>query len=294
MQHDCINRIICPGLNLRIYTVNSLNLVKKITNIHKTTPNATYSLGRAINATVLLSATLKPNSNQNISYRIQGNGPLKEVHVQADAKGNVRAYVANPQLDLNSAIERLSFSESIGAGLITITKDLNMKKPYSTVSPILNGEIALDTAYYLMNSEQIPSAIILGLNVDIESDIISSGGILIQTFPNTPESSIDLVEDNISNMDRTLGDALADGEDIIAITNEILGNNELQLLSTTNIQHNCRCNKIVLENVLKNSDKKDLIQMIEEDHGADITCTFCNKNYHFSEDELNIIVKNNY
>lgn len=291
MQHDFINRIICPALDLRIYTVNTLNLVKEITEIHNTTPNATYALGLAINAAALLSATLKPNSNQNLTYRVQGNGPLKEVQVQVDAKGNLRAYVGNSQIDLNSAIKKLSFSDAIGAGLITVTKDLNMKEPYSSVSPILHGEIAMDTAYYLSNSEQVPSAVILGLKIGINGEVKSSGGILIQTFPSTPDSSIDIIENNINNMKKSLGDSLSEGEDIIAVATELLDNHESQLLSTTQLKHKCRCNKIILENVLKSTNKDEINQMIEEDHGTTMTCTFCNKSYHFTEDELKQIIK---
>jgi molecular chaperone Hsp33 len=290
MSQCQINRIMCNSLQLRVYTVSSLQLVKQLVAIHQTSPNATIALGRATNAAALLSASLKPQSDQNLCYKIQGSGPLKEIQVQADARGNFRAYVANPRVDDDLQIDSIDFAKAIGAGIITITKDVQMKTPYSGVSPLIKGEIAHDTAYYLTSSEQVPSAIILGLNLDTEGIPVSSGGILIQTFPETPNDAILLVEENIRSMSQTLGDALLDGTDIISIASELLGNRELQLLSSTPIVHNCRCSKKNLTRSLRTVARQDLIMMKEEDHGAELTCTFCKTVYTFSEQELQQII----
>jgi molecular chaperone Hsp33 len=92
-----------------------------------------------------------------------------------------------------------------------------MKEPYNSVTPILYGEIAQDLAYYLVTSEQIPSALIIGLNLGDNGEIKSSGGILIQTFPDTEESVIGMIEDNIRDMKKNLGDRLEAGENIYGI-----------------------------------------------------------------------------
>ena len=104
---DKIQRLTNSKYNLRIYTAQTLDTVKEICSIHNTTPNATLALGRSITATALLSASLKPESNQNLTFRIQGSGPLKEIFIQADASGNIRELIANPQLDLKNEIGKL-------------------------------------------------------------------------------------------------------------------------------------------------------------------------------------------
>jgi molecular chaperone Hsp33 len=244
------------------------------------------ALGRTINAAALLGATLKPMSNQNILLKFSGSGPIKEIHVQADAKGNIRGYVANPDLDITENFDTISFSKSIGAGLLTVIKDMGMKEPYSSVTPLLYGEVASDLAYYLTTSEQVPSAVILGLNLNKDGEIVSSGGILIQTFPDTPAEVIERIEENINSMATPLGTLLEEGADIYSVLSEIFDNHGMEVLSTTPLKHACSCRRETLLQVFKGIDRDELKDMIEKDKGAEVTCTFCMKKYRFSITEL--------
>jgi len=283
---DKISRIYCESLKLRAYTVESKSTVRDIVKIHDTTPNATVALGRVINGAALLGATLKPESNQGLLLKFSGEGPIREIHAQTDAYGNIRAYVANPRLDESGKFDSINFSKAIGAGLITVIKDLGMKENYNSVTPILNGEVASDLAYYLTTSEQVPSAVIIGLNLNKDGAVTSSGGILIQTFPDTDPDVIEKIEYNINNMENDLGTRLEKGEDITSVVSELFSNEALQVLSTTPLTHNCNCSRELLLSTLKNVDKAELQDMIEKDNGAEITCTFCKKVYNFSEEDL--------
>lgn len=283
---DMISRIYCADLKLRAYTVTSLETAREITSVHKTTPNATVALGRTITGAALLSATLKPETNQSILLKFSGEGPIKEVHVQADAFGNLRGYVANPSVDVTDPIGRISFSKAIGAGLLSVIKDIGMKEPYNSVTPILYGEIAKDLAYYLVTSEQVPSAVIIGLNLGHEGEIASSGGILIQTFPDTESHVIDMIEENVANMKNNLGDRLEAGENIYDIVQELFNNNHIEIMSATPLVHRCRCSHETLLRLMKTLEKSDIHEMIEKDGGATVTCTFCQKEYKFTPDEL--------
>jgi len=283
---DNISRIYCESLKLRAYTVTSLDITREITTIHNTTPNATVALGRTINAAALLSATLKPQTSQSILMKFSGGGPIGEVHVQVDAFGNLRGYTANPMVDITDDLGKISFSKSIGAGLLTVIKDTGGNEPYSSVTPLLHGEVASDLAYYLVTSEQIPSAVIIGLNINREGEITSSGGILIQTFPDTDISAIEMIEENIKKMDRNLGDRLQRGDNIYSIVEELFGHNKTEILSTTPLVHKCRCSHETLFKLLKVFEKEDIKDMIEKDGGTSITCTFCTKEYSFTKEEL--------
>ncbi len=283
---DKISRIYCEKLKLRAYTVESRTTVRDIVKIHETTPNATVALGRVINAAALLGATLKPESDQSLLLKFSGEGPIREIHAQTDAHGNIRAYVANPKIDESGYFDSINFSKAIGAGLITVIKDINMKENYNSITPILNGEVASDIAYYLTASEQIPSAIIIALNLDSNGEIKSSGGILIQTFPDTDPSVVEKIEYNINNMEEDLGTRLNRGDDIISVLSEIFDNEALQVLSTTGLRHNCSCSRETLLSALKGIDNNEIESMIREDNGAELTCTFCRKTYNFSVDDL--------
>ncbi len=286
MNKDTITRIICEELNLRAYTAETLGLVREITGLHNTTPNATTALGRSITATALLSATLKPDSDQNITLKFSGSGPIHEIHVQADARGNIRGYAENPDVDLIENIGKISFSRTIGAGFLTVTKDLGLKEPYSSIIPLHRGEVAGDVAYYLTTSEQIPSALLIAMRMKKNGTIGTSGGILIQTYPETEDSVISRLENKIQNSGETLTEALQRGDDIIGYLSELFDNHALKVLSEYNLHHSCRCSNDLIKSVLENIHPEELRDMIHKDGGAEVVCSFCRKKYIFDENDL--------
>lgn len=288
---DTITRIISKKHNMRIYTVSSLETATEITSIHNTTPNATYALARSISAAALLSATLKPNSNQSLLLKFSGSGPLKEISVQIDAKGRTKAYVANPQIDIENDLGGINFSKAIEAGFITVIKDLGMKEPYTSQLPLQYGSIAQDLTYYLTKSEQIPSAMILGLNLDKNGKITSSAGILLQTYPDTEETTIEMLEKNILKFGNKMSDQLKKGKKLLDIASDLIEDKNLEILDTNELKHSCSCSKDLLKTVFKGINKKELQDMLEKDKGAEVTCTFCRKKYIFTEDDLKSIIK---
>jgi molecular chaperone Hsp33 len=286
MMEDHVARIICEHYNLRIYTALTVDLVRTITGQHKTSPAATLALGRAINATALLCAALKPDSAQSVTLRISGTGPIREIHVQADAKGNVRGYVSNPAVKPVVRNGAIDIPAIVGAGFLTVVKDLGLKEPYSSVIPLHTGEIARDCAYYLTESEQVPSAMIIGLALEIDGNVAGSGGILIQRFPDTPDTALDRVEANIAGMKTTLGESLRRNEDIVSVVSRLMDDQPLSLLGTTPLRAACRCDRQMIGEIIRGIDRGEIEEMLDKDHGIELRCTFCTKNYRFSEPEI--------
>lgn len=290
MPQDMLKRIICESLNLRAYTVTTLSAVREITFLHGTSPNATVAMGRTITAAALLSATLKPDSDQSLLLKIEGSGPIREVHAQADARGNIRGYAANPSPDLEEDIGGISFSRAIGAGFLTVRKDIGLKEPYSSITPLHTGEIAGDLAYYLTASEQVPSAVIIALTLDPDGSVASSGGILVQTFPDTPDESITLVERSIASLGKELGASLRDGADITSVLGEILAGEPFDVIESRQIRARCRCSREIIHSALLNIHQEELEDMLIRDHGAEVVCTFCTKKYLFDEHDLEALI----
>lgn len=286
MSEDHLIRMTLPRLNLRAYAVNTLETARSICDAHNTTPNATSALGKSVSAAALLSASLQLDSDQSLSYKIQGSGPLAEIQVQADAKGNIRGYVKRPRIDEEIDLGRIDFSKAIGAGLLTVTKDLGLREPYTGVTHLVRGELAIDTAYYLTSSEQIPSAVVLALNFNADGGIAASGGILIQTFPDTPEASIAFVESKLASPHRALGEALIAGEKLDEYLSSILEDTAVEVTLTSPLRHRCRCSHELIKSIFRTIDPSDLADMREKDKGAHVECTFCGKSYHFTEEEI--------
>jgi molecular chaperone Hsp33 len=277
--------MVCNDLNLRAYCTVSTNTVQRILAIHSTTPSASIALGRTISAVALLAATLKPDTPQNITLRLNGTGPLREIQVQADSRGNIRGYVANPWIDLTES-SPIDFSHAIGAGFISVTKDLGLKDPYTSLLPLTFGDIAKDISYYLTSSEQIPSALILGMCLEANGSVSAAGGILIQTYPETAPDAIEVVERSIANLSPPLGERLKQGTDIHFIVSELFKHHPLSVLHTGPLCAVCRCNKEMLAEVLRGLERGEIEDMIRRDGGAELTCMFCKSSYLFSGDEL--------
>ena len=166
-----------------------------------------------------------------------------------------------------------------------------MKEPYTSITPLLYGDVASDLAYYLTTSEQVPSAVILGLNLNDKGEIASSGGILIQTFPDTPAETIEKIEANINSMTTPLGTLLEKGTDIYSVISELFDNRAMEVLSTTPLKYACSCSREVLLQIFRGVQKEELLDMIEKDNGAEATCTFCLKKYRFTGLELKSLLR---
>jgi molecular chaperone Hsp33 len=287
---DTLTRHLCESLALRAYTATTLETVRRITSLHGATPNATAAMGRTITATALLSATLKPRSDQSLLLRIEGSGPIREIHVQADARGNIRAYAGNPRPDETGELDAISFSKTIGAGLLTIRKETGRGEPYSGIIHLEAGDVAADVARYLTISEQVPSALIIGLALHNDGGIASSGGILIQTLPDTPETSIARVENAIASMERPLGESLKDGEPIESFLADLFRGETLTDLGSQPLRAACRCSRNLILDILSRISIDDLKDMRVQDDGAEVTCAFCAHRYRFTGEELETLI----
>lgn len=288
MSGDFISRIISHELNIRAYAVSALHTAREIVRMQGCTPPAAIVLGRAVNAAALLSATLKPDSNQTISLKISGTGPTRELHVQADAKGNLRGYIANPLLETGNTGS--DYAALIGPGLLTVVKDLGMKEPSSSVIPLLRGDIARDVAYYLTFSEQVPSALILSVMPGTDSTLAHSAGILIQTFPDTKDDTIAGIEKNIIDAGHSLTGHLSGGGDIYGYLSALLGDAPFTVMQITPLRAACRCNRDMLARVLQSFSEDELRDMISRDDGAEISCYFCKTNYRFTSRDMGDIL----
>ncbi len=288
MNNDRLFRMSAGEDKLRIYAVDCSNIARELCHLHQCNPHSGRLFAESLAAALLLSATLKVDSDQNLTYRIQGNGKVRQIIVQADARGNVRGYISNPEQFSEAGKEKI-FDELIGPGLISITKDLGFGDPYTGVSPLLYGSVARDTAYYLTNSEQVPSAIVIGTAND-DKGIAKAGGILIQTFPDTPESSITKLEQSIASARESLSNHLNAGKDIREYVSMLFAQNPVSELTATEIQTNCRCSREILAATLAHVDTAELKDMIEKDNGAEANCSFCKMSYRFTSEELQAFI----
>ena len=288
MKNDTLYRISCGSEKLRIYAVECSSSIEALFDLHKANAHTGWLLAESVTAALLLSAGLKADSDQNLTYRLQGNGKISQIIVQCDARGNIRAYISDPQVYAEKGRNHI-FSELLGAALINVTKDLGFGDPYTGISPVLYGSVAKDTAYYLTNSEQIPSAVVIGTSF-CSDGISGTGGFVIQTYPDTPVSSIENIEKKLLSRKISLSDHLDDGKPVIEYVRNLFTGSKLRILSETQITLNCRCSRGILARTFSGVDNAELQDMIQRDNGAEAVCSFCRKKYRFSAAELQEII----
>jgi len=182
MMPDYLVRVMSDTKSVTGLACVTTDLVEAARQVHRTSRTASAALGRALTGGLLMGALMK--RGQRLALKFEGNGPLKKIILEADSDGTVRGVVAVPEADVPLKDEKLNVSGALGSqGFFTVIKDLGLKEPYQGVVKLLTGIIAEDIAYYYAESEQIPSAMGLGVFVNLEGKVSAAGGFLIQSLP---------------------------------------------------------------------------------------------------------------
>jgi molecular chaperone Hsp33 len=281
---DYLVRAIGDKANLIGLACVTTALVEKARKIHGTSRTASAALGRALTGGLLMGALLK--KGQRLALKFEGNGPLRKIIVEADNDGTVRGFVGAPEAEVPFKDEKLNVSGALGSqGLLTVIKDLGLKEPYQGVVNLLSGEIGEDIAYYYSESEQIPSAVGLGVFVEPDGRVSAAGGFLIQTLPPTEAKMVDRLIENIRKIP-LVTEFLRGGKNPEALITEIFSGLPYHALGKKELSFTCRCSKERVEKILVVLGSAELEKMITEQGKAEVTCEFCRTGYHFSREEL--------
>jgi molecular chaperone Hsp33 len=270
---------------VRAYAINSTETIGEAQRRHYTWPTASAALGRAMSAGVMMGAMLK--GDQKLTIKINGGGPIGNILVDSNANGEVRGYVSNPQthFDLNEH-GKLDVRRAVGTdGLLMVVKDIGMRDNFTGSVPIVSGELGEDFTYYFASSEQIPSAVGVGVLVNPDNSILAAGGFIIQLLPGTDDETITLIENRIQSIP-PVSKLIEKGLSPEEILYEILGKENVKILETMPVSFQCTCSKERFGNAIISLGASEIEQMINEDGKAEAHCHFCNEKYPFSKEEL--------
>jgi len=284
MEKDYLIRAMVYEDHVRVFAVKITNTLEEIRKRLDTYPVVSAALGRTLAVGSMMGAMLK--GEDRLSIIIKGGGPIGQIVVDANGRGEVRGYVSNPHVELPLNPQgKLDVKGAVGTdGTIIVTKDLGLKEPYNGSSPIVSGEIGEDFAYYFTVSEQVPSAVGVGVLVSPDYSIQAAGGFIIQIMPDTPEEVIVQLEEDLRKM-RPVSTMINEGLTPEEMIKEITGQ-EGKILGKLPIVFKCHCSRERVEGALISLGKEELQAMIDEQGEAEIQCHFCNEKYHVSREEL--------
>lgn len=260
------------------------NAVEEASSRHHTTPVATAALGRLMSASLLLASSLK--DDEALTLRLLGDGPLGGVLAIGNAQGEVRGYVHEPNVDLPlNATGKLDVAGAVGAGEFVVSRSLANGETYTGMVPIVSGEIAEDLVHYLLNSEQIPSAALLGVLVEKDYHVAGSAGLMIQLLPDASEETIQSVENHLAKQNLGISQVAAESTSMEGLVQDLIGDLQYHVLEKRPVKFQCNCTKERVSGALISLGREGFEEILE-DKQAELICHFCNEHYQFDEEEL--------
>ena len=278
---DYIVRASLANDSVRAFAISSTHLVAEARERHRTLPVVTAALGRLLSAGAIMGSMMKGDQDI-VTISLKGDGPAGYITVTADSHGHVKGFPGNPNVDIpRKYAGKLDVGTAVGRGLLTVSYDLGLKEPYSGQVEIQTGEVAEDLAYYFTVSEQLPSAVGLGVMVDTDSSVKHAGGFIVQLLPDAPEDVIELLEKKLANLEpvTTMMEQGMTPEEMLL---HIFEGVDIEFTERHDVKFYCDCSKEKVKRALAAISDKDLQDIVNDDEDIEIKCFFCNTAYKFS------------
>jgi molecular chaperone Hsp33 len=283
MEQDRLIQGMAEGGDFRIIAAQTTKTVETARQLLDLAPVATDALGRALTGSLLLARLLDKNvKHQYVTLRLEGDGPLGVIIAEANVAGAARGYVANPA----PQDQNLDVGRAIGRGLLTVVRGTPPAgKPYTSQLELEGSGVAQDLTRYLAGSEQISSAVLLGV-LNRRDGVAAAGGIIIQSFPHASEESIDRIEKKIKEAPplSTLLDKMPI-EHVVATVFDGCSYKQIDPSFNVPLSYSCTCSTERALAPLALFTPDELREMIESG-GTEVVCQFCGRKYRFEKDDL--------
>ena len=282
---DYMVRATAANAQVRAFAVTTKELVETARQAHNTSPVVTAALGRLLTAGVMMGSMLKGDDDL-LTLQVRGDGPVRDLTVTANAKGEVKGYATVPDVILPAnAKGKLDVGGAVGRGTLSVIRDLGLKEPYVGQTALVTGEIGDDLTSYFATSEQTPSSVGLGVLMEKTNTVRCAGGFIIQLLPDATDEMIEKLEKKLATLPY-VSDLLDMGKTPEDILQMILGDMELKIMDTVPTEFYCNCTRERVEKALISIGREELEKIIREDKKANLHCHFCGKEYDFTEEEL--------
>ena len=289
-MNDYIVRAVAADSQIRAFAAVTTETVETARKDHNTSPVATAALGRLLTGGAMMGVMMK-GENDILTLQIKGDGPINGITVTADSKGRVKGYAGNPEVLIPANSKgKLDVSGAVGNGILNVIKDMGLKEPYSGQVALQTGEIAEDLTYYFAVSEQVPSAVGLGVLMNKDNTVRQAGGFIVQVMPFAEETTIAKLEQNVQKI-QSVTTLLEQGHTPESLLEQVLEGFDIEINDTIPTEFYCNCDKNRVEKALISIGRKELNELIQEGKEVELNCHFCNTNYVFSVEELKEILR---
>jgi molecular chaperone Hsp33 len=246
-------------------------------------PVPAAALGRCLAGAALLQR-LSTKSPSRLMLEVRGDGPIGRVLAEADDEGNLRGMVGDGRVQVPDwPGGKLGVGRAVGKGVLRVLREYERGNSYQTQVELVSGEIGEDVAYYLSQSEQRKSAVLLGV-LGKPSGVAAAGGMVVEVLPGAPEETIARLESNIAGI-RGVSHLIEEGgaEHVVG---QVLAGLDREVKEVRPLRYRCRCSRERLLGHLTLLPAEDRDYLRADDGAIEADCTFCGARYRFSPEEL--------
>jgi molecular chaperone Hsp33 len=280
MNSDNLFRFLFQNRNVRGELVQLADSLDQMLLHHDYPQPVKQLLAELVAATSLLTATLKLDGD--IAVQIQGDGPIRFAAVNGTDQQQFRGVVR-----MQAEISGDSFRELIGEGYLLVTITPKQGERYQGIIPLSGDSLTSTLEAYFAQSEQLPTR--LYLYTDLQAAHCRAAGFMLQVLPVDQQKAKADFEDLV-----ILSDTLTKDEIFSLPAEQLLyrlfHQEEVELFTPQKVSFVCGCSKEKCASAII-SLGRDIINEHIAEGKLDINCEYCNKNYHFSPDDLTALLE---
>lgn len=285
---DVLVKATAANNTIRALAVVTTGVAEEARDRHQTAPTATAALGRVMTAGLLIGSMMK--EEEQLSIQFMGSGPLQGVVIDANAKGEVRGFVYQPRAHLPIKNGKLDVGGVVGKGTMAVVRRQHWdKEPYRSVLPIVSGEIGQDIANYLLTSEQVPSAVSLGVFVQPDEVVSAAGGFIIQAMPDAEDATLARIEEAVAQA-RPVSQMVRDGLAAWDILRQVLADFSPTRLDEMPVRFVCRCSRERVQGIIVALGAEEVERLLEKEGRISAACEFCAERYTVGSEEARTLV----
>ena len=280
---DLITKALAFDETVRIVAVVTTKCVEHAMRTHDTGPTAGAALGRLMAATLLLGATKK--GAERLTMQIDGDGPIGSILATTEQAGEVFAAIQNPHAELPLRADgTLDVPGVVGNGFITAIRRIGVGEPYMSAVPLESGEIGDDVAAFLRDSEQVQSAVGVGVRLSPDGGCLAAGGFLIQVLGGVTDLQLDLIEKRLASL-ANLSTFIEEGATPRAIIEAIAGE-DCRVLDESVVRYKCPRDRAYFQQRLIGLGRDALYDAFDGTGKLEVICDYCRTSYEFTPQDL--------
>ena len=270
--------------NVRIVAARTTGLVENARRIHDTWPTATAAFGRTLTGGLLMSALA--DEGEEITLQIMGSGPIGRLMAISTGTGKVKGTIGEPHVNLRLNQEgKLDVGGAVGLpGKLLVIKCQGEKAPYHGMVPLVSGEIGEDLAEYYYRSEQIPTAVGVGVKVNPGGEVVTAGGFIIQALPGLSGEELDRLTGLLSAL-TGVTDELTQAGSVEDFVSWILAGEDWRKLAESELVYACDCHRKRFEKALIALGKKEIEELLSATGRIETVCQFCRQKHDFTRED---------